>query len=151
VESPSPWAEQQSSLPVCRACSSGDKSETSGATTAVAESDGMATVKIDGQDQEIAGTVVCSETGGNTNIAIGDATTGIGVVLGTGDDPAVQSVGLGNVNGVTLGYQSGAGQGEAKADKDGNKYKISGTATGIDMANPMQPVNMPFEIEVKCP
>ncbi len=132
-------------------CSSGDKSETSGATTAVAESDGMATVKIDGQDQEIAGTVVCSETGGNTNIAIGDATTGIGVVLGTGDDPAVQSVGLGNVNGVTLGYQSGAGQGEAKADKDGNKYKISGTATGIDMANPMQPVNMPFEIEVKCP
>jgi len=101
-------------------CSSGDKSETSGATTAVAESDGMATVKIDGQDQEIAGTVVCSETGGNTNIAIGDATTGIGVVLGTGDDPAVQSVGLGNVNGVTLGYQSGAGQGEAKADKDGN-------------------------------
>lgn len=132
-------------------CSSDDKSETSGATTAVAESDGMATVKIDGQDQEIAGTVVCSETGGNTNIAIGDATTGIGVVLGTGDDPAVQSVGLGNVNGVTLGYQSGAGQGEAKADKDGNKYKISGTATGIDMANPMQPVNMPFEIEVKCP
>ena len=132
-------------------CSSDDKSETSGATTAVAESDGMATVKIDGQDQEIAGRVVCSEMGGNTNIAIGDATTGIGVVLGTGDDPAVQSVGLGNVNGVTLGYQSGAGQGEAKADKDGNKYKISGTATGIDMTNPMQPVNMPFEIEVKCP
>ncbi len=45
-------------------------------------------------------------------------------------------MGLGNVNGVTLGYQSGAGQGEAKAEKDGKTYKISGTATGIDMANP---------------
>ena len=63
----------------------------------------------------------------------------------------MQSVGLGNVNGVTLGYQSGTGQGEAKATKDGNTYKISGTATGIDMANPMQPVNKPFEIDVTCP
>jgi ipoprotein LpqH len=52
---------------------------------------------------------------------------------------------------VTLGYQAGAGQGEAKAEKDGNTYKISGTATGIDMANPMQPVNKPFEIQVTCP
>ncbi|MCH9667227.1 MAG: lipoprotein LpqH [Actinomycetia bacterium] len=132
-------------------CSSDDKSDTSGPTTAVAESDGKATVKIDGQDQEVQGTVVCSEMGGNTNIAIGDATTGIGVVVSSGDDPTVQSVGLGNVNGVTLGYQSGAGQGEAKADKDDNKYTISGTATGVDMANPMQPVNKPFEIEVSCP
>lgn len=132
-------------------CSSGEKSDTSGPTTAVAEADGMATVKIDGQDQEVQGTVVCSEMGGNTNIAIGDATTGIGIVISSGDKPSVQSVGLGNVNGVTLGYQSGAGQGEAKAEKDGSKYKISGTATGIDMANPMQPVNKPFEIEVSCP
>ncbi len=132
-------------------CSSDDKSDTSGPTTAVAEADGMATVKIDGQDQEVQGTVVCSEVSGNTSIAIGDATTGIGVVVSSGDDPTVQSVGLGNVNGVTLGYQSGSGQGEAEADKDGNKYKISGTATGVDMANPMQPVNKPFEIEVSCP
>jgi len=63
----------------------------------------------------------------------------------------VQSVGLGNVNGVTLGYQSGTGQGEATAEKAGSSYKIAGTATGVDMANPMQPVNKPFEIEVTCP
>lgn len=132
-------------------CSSGDKAETSGETTAVAESDGTAKVKIDGQDQDVAGTVVCSEMGGNTNIAIGDATTGIGVVVSSGDDPVVQSVGLGNVDGITLGYQSGAGQGDAKAKKDDDKYKISGTATGVDMANPMQPVNKPFEIDVACP
>ena len=85
------------------------------------------------------------------NIAIGDAATGIAAVVSEGDAPTVQSVGLGNVNGVTLGYTSGTGQGEAKAEKDGNNWKISGTATGIDMANPMQPVNKPFEIEVVCP
>jgi len=43
------------------------------------------------------------------------------------------------------------GQGEAKAEKDGKTYTISGSATGVDMANPMQPVTKPFEIEVTCP
>lgn len=133
-------------------CSSDDKkSETSGETSTAASAEGKTTVTIDGQDQAVQGTVVCSDMGGNTNIAIGDATTGIGAVVTSGDEPTVQSVGLGNVNGVTLGYQSGAGQGEAKAEKDGKTYKISGTATGVDMANPLQPVNKPFEIEVTCP
>jgi len=107
-------------------------------------------VTIDGTDQAVQGTVVCSSMGGNMNIAIGDAATGVAAVLSE-DGKTVQSVGLGNVNGVTLGYQAGAGQGEAKGDKDGKTYKISGTATGVDMANPMQPVNKPFQIEVSCP
>lgn len=133
-------------------CSSGEKkSETSGPTSSAASAEGKTTVTIDGKDQKIQGTVVCSTMGGNTNIAIGDATTGIGAVVSSGDKPTVQSVGLGNVNGVTLGYQTGTGQGDAKVEKDGNTYKLSGTATGVDMANPLQPVNKPFEIEVTCP
>ena len=132
-------------------CSSDKKSETSGETSSAAAAEGKSTVSIDGQDQNIQGTVVCSTMGENVNIAIGDATTGIGAVVGTGDSPVVHSVGLGNVNGVTLGFQENAGQGEAKAEKDGSTYKISGTAVGVDMANPLQPVNKPFEIEVTCP
>lgn len=133
-------------------CSSEDKkSETSGETSSAASAEGKSTVTIDGTDQAVQGTVVCTSMGGNMNIAIGDAATGIAAVVSEGDEPTVQSVGLGNVNGVTLGYQSGSGQGEAKAEKDGNTYKISGTATGVDMANPLQPVNKPFEIEVSCP
>lgn len=144
-------------------CSSGEKkSESSGSPTAssapgtasvsatAAPSGGGTKVTIDGQDQNVAGTVVCSAMGGNMNIAIGDAATGIAAVLSE-DASTVQSVGLGNVNNVTLGYQSGTGQGEAKATKDGSTYKISGTANGVDMANPMQPVNKPFEIDVTCP
>ena len=133
-------------------CSSDEKkSETSGETSSAASSQGKSTVTIDGKDQAVQGTVVCSSMGGNMNIAIGDAATGIAAVVSSGDQPTVQSVGLGNVNNVTLGYQAGTGQGEAKAEKDGNTYKISGTATGVDMANPMQPVNKPFEIQVTCP
>lgn len=110
-----------------------------------------AKVTIDGQDQNIQGTVACTSMGGNVNIAIGQATTGIGAVVSEADPPAVQSVGLGNVNGVTLGFQQGAGQGNAEVEKDDKTYTIKGNATGIDMANPLQPVTKPFEIEVTCP
>jgi lipoprotein LpqH len=126
---------------------------TTGAETAsatAAPSGGGTKVTIDGQDQNVSGTVICTAMGGNMNIAIGDAATGIAAVVSE-DGSKVTSVGLGNVNGVTLGYQAGTGQGEAKAAKDGDTWKISGTATGIDMANPMQPVNKPFELEVACP
>jgi lipoprotein LpqH len=107
-------------------------------------------VTIDGQDQNVTGTTVCTTMAGDVNIAIGGAATGIAAVLTDANPPEVKSVGLGNVNGVTLAYTAGTGQGEAKATKDGNEYKISGTATGIDTANPMQPVNKPFEIDVTC-
>ena len=132
-------------------CSSEDKkSETTGETSSAASAEGKSTVTIDGKDQAVQGTVVCTTMGGNMNIAIGDAATGIAVVVSE-DGSQVQSVGLGNVNGVTLGYQNGTGQGDAKAEKDGSNWTVSGTATGIDMANPLQPVNKPFEIAVACP
>lgn len=147
-------------------CSSDDASSssaTSEATTASATSEAETTtesasataapggtrVTIDGQDQQVNGTVVCSAMGGTMNIAIGEAATGIAAVVSEGDAPSVTSVGLGNVNGVTLAV--GAGAGDATAQKDGNTYTISGNATGIDMANPMAPVTKPFEIEVTCP
>jgi ipoprotein LpqH len=130
---------------------SGSSGSSSG-TSASATAGGAAGTKvsIDGKDQNVQGTTVCSTAGGSVNIAIGGAATGIAAVLTDASPPQVKSVGLGNVNGVTLGYTSGTGQGNATASKDGNTYKISGTATGVDMANPMQPVNKPFEIDVTC-
>ncbi|GAC1401086.1 MAG: lipoprotein LpqH [Mycobacterium sp.] len=144
-------------------CSSDNKSGSSSSSSASSSAKGAASasasaapsgsgnkVTIDGKDQNVSGTVVCSTMGGNMNIAIGEAASGIDAVVSE-DGSTVQSVGLGNVNGVTLGYQSGTGQGEAKATKDGKSYKISGTATGVDIANPMQPVSKPFELDVTCP
>jgi ipoprotein LpqH len=130
---------------------SGSSGSSSG-TSASASAGGAAGTKvsIDGKDQNVQGTTVCTTAGGSVNIAIGGAATGIAAVLTDANPPQVKSVGLGNVNGVTLGYTSGTGQGNATASKDGSSYKITGTATGVDMANPMQPVNKPFEIDVTC-
>jgi ipoprotein LpqH len=127
-------------------------SSSSNGTSAAASASSTAKVTIDGKDQNVQGAIACTSAAGNVNIAVGGATTGIGVVLTDASPPSVKSVGLGNVNGVTLGYTPGVpGAGKATATKDGNNYKISGTATGVDMANPMQPVNKPFEIDVTCP
>lgn len=124
-------------------------SETTSASVSANGGSGTAKVTIDGQDKSVAGTVACAAMGGNVNIAIGEAMTGIAAVVGEGDKPTVTSVALGNVGGVTLAV--GGGQGDATAEKDGNTYKITGNATGIDMANPTAPVTKPFSIEVTCP
>lgn len=128
-------------------------STSAAATTAPPESSaaesGATKVTIDGQDQAVQGSVVCAASGGNMNIAIGEGLTGIAAVVSE-DGTSVSSVGLGNVNGVTLGFTQGAG-GEATATKADKTYTISGTATGIDMANPMNQISKPFEITVTCP
>lgn len=111
---------------------------------------GTAKLTIDGQPKEMQGQVVCSTMGGNFNIAIGDAGSGVAVVMSP-DASKVTSVGLGNINGVALGFQAGAPGGNASATKTDKTYTVSGTATGVDMANPMQPMTKPFEIEVTCP
>jgi lipoprotein LpqH len=112
-------------------------------------------VLIDGKDQNVKGQVACTTAAGSVNIAIGGsgssgAPTGIGAVLTNASPPAVTSVALGNVNGVTLGV--GGTTGKAQATKDGSSYKITGTASGVDMSNPMAgPVDKPFELDVTCP
>jgi ipoprotein LpqH len=141
-------AESTSSSSSASSESSSASSSASSESSSAAASSGTK-VTIDGQDQNVAGTVVCQAMGDTMNIAIGDSGTGIAAVLGGGDPPSVTSVALGNVNGVTLAMGMGAGKAEAK--KDGSTYTITGEATGIDMANPMQPVTKPFEIVVTCP
>jgi lipoprotein LpqH len=133
---------------------SSSSSSSSAVTASASATTGASTAKvtIDGQDQNINGQVSCVSAGGNVNIGIGGATTGVGTVITDADPPVVHSVGLGNVGGAVLGYSDAvAGQGNAEATKEGNSYKIKGTATGVDMSNPLQPVNKPFEIDVTCP
>jgi ipoprotein LpqH len=148
-------------------CSSGDKAgdnkasdnkaedkasaatATSGSVSASAGA-GTAKVTIDGEPMDVQGQVACASNGGTFTIGVGDAATGIGIVMAE-DASTVTSVGLGNVNGVALGFQEGAPGGSATATKDGKTYTVTGTATGVDMANPMQPVTKPFEIAVSCP
>ena len=132
------------------ASSESSSSESSSASESASAQPGGSKVTIDGKDQNIDGQVVCQAAGGTLNIAIGQGMTGIGVMLGEGDAPTVTSVALGNVNGVALAV--GAGAGDAKAEKDGKDYTITGNATGIDMTNPTAGmITKPFEIQVTCP
>jgi lipoprotein LpqH len=122
--------------------------------TSVAAAGGTAGTKvtIDGKDQNISGSsVVCAKVGGNVSITIGGSGSGMSALVTDANPPEVKTVVLGAVNNVALGVNSAAGQGKASATKDGNSYKISGTATGIDATNPMTPVNKPFEMDVTCP
>lgn len=107
-------------------------------------------VLVDGQNQNVSGNVTCTPANGNINISIGDPTNGVGAVVTDANPPAVHSVGLGTPNGVTLGYADAANQGSAQATKNGNSYKITGTATGVD-TNTQQQVSKPFEMDFTCP
>ena len=132
---------------------SGDKGEnTSTGDGGTAAANATAKVVVDGKEQKVEGAIACSPAAGQFNIGIGSGETAVAAVLTDGDSPKVTSVGLGNIDGVTLGYADGAPGGKASATKDGKRYTITGTATGVDIANPMQgPVAKQFEIEVTCP
>ena len=130
-------------------CSNNSNTSSSGTSSSAA---GAQTVTVAGQNMNVNGQTSCTNSNGNINIAVGDPTNGIGAVVSNANPPVVHSVGLGNANGITLGYSDAApNQGSVQVSKNGNSYKISGTATGIDMSNPAQPVTKPFEMDVTCP
>ncbi|WP_242669963.1 lipoprotein LpqH [Mycobacterium decipiens] len=103
---------------------------------------------IGGAPQNVSGPVVCSTNEGKFSIAIGDMLTGVIVGLEQ-DASAVRSAGLGTVDGVVLSFTEGAPGNSASATKNGNFYKITGTATGVDNAG--QQVSKSFEVDVTCP
>jgi lipoprotein LpqH len=115
---------------------------------------GSAKVLIGGQDQNVKGQVTCQKAGGQLQIGIGQPGTPTAVAVQATDanPPVVHQIALGNVNGVTLTYQQGSPGASAQATENGNGYKFSGTATGMNTANPMAgTVSKSFEIDVTCP
>ncbi len=136
----------------CAGCSS-NKSNT-GESSGPAAPAGPQVI-VDGKNQNVSGPVSCTPAGNNVNIGVGDAANGVGAVVSNDNPPIVHAVGLGTVNGVTLGYSDAAqGQGgDAGAAVNGKYYQIKGTASGADMSNPQQPqpVTKPFELDVTCP
>jgi serine/threonine protein kinase, bacterial len=111
------------------------------------------TLVLDGQPRTLSGETICATQDSKVTLAISDLTVSVTATLGLGNDPAVQTVGLGDVDGVTLGYSAGADRSSppAVAHKDGNTYTITGTAAGVDMANPLVPVKKSFELVATCP
>ncbi|WP_322860479.1 lipoprotein LpqH [Mycobacterium europaeum] len=136
----------------CAGCSSNEPNTGSSSSSPSAAGP---QVIVDGQAQNVSGQVTCIQSGDNTNIGIGDPTAGVGAVVGNANPPIVHSVGLGSVNGITLGFSDAAPNqgGNAGAAVNGKTYAIKGTATGLDMSNPQQPqqVTKSFELDATCP
>jgi lipoprotein LpqH len=138
----------------CAGCSS-NKSNTGAGASSSAPSAAGPQVTVDGKNQNVTGQVTCNSANGVTTIGIGDATAGVGAVVSNDNPPIVHSVGLGSVNGVTLGFSDAAPNqaSNAGAAVNGKSYAIKGTASGVDMSNPQQPqpVTKSFEMDVTCP
>jgi ipoprotein LpqH len=139
----------------CAGCSSNKSNTGASSGSSAAPAAAGPQVTVDGQNQNVTGQVACNSANGVTTIGIGDATAGLGAVVSNDNPPIVHSVGLGSVNGVTLGFSDAApNQGSnAGAAVSGKSYAIKGTATGVDMSNPNQPqtVTKSFEMDVTCP
>jgi lipoprotein LpqH len=137
----------------CAGCSS-NKSDT-GQPSSPPAGPPAPKVVVDGQTLNVSGPVTCTTAGSNINIGIGDVANGVGAVVSTGNPPIVHSVGLGNVNGITMGFSDAAPNQatNAGAAVDGKAYGIKGTASGVDMSNPTdpKPVYKTFEMSVTCP
>ena len=132
-------------------CSSSTSKTSSASSSSTATAPIVTKVVVDGQDQNVTGPATCTPAGDNINIGIGDPTNGVGAVVTSTDPPAVHAVGLGSAGGSTLGYSDAAGsQGSADATKDGNSFKITGTAVTLDPSS-SQAVTKSFEMDVACP
>ena len=135
------------------ACSSGGESSSTPSSVASSPDGAMAgsaKVIIEGQPRNVGEQVVCATNDGKFSIQIGDVITGVIVGLEP-NGSVVHNAGLGDVNGVVMSFTEGAPGNSANATKDGNHYKITGTATGVDNANPGQQISKPFEIDATCP
>lgn len=98
---------------------------------------------------------VCEPTGtGLLNISINGATSDrtLVVLINDGDDPTVNLVDLGSVNGVRMKYEEGREGASAEISKAGRAYIIKGTAQGFEGDRPVDPpITADFGITVACP
>jgi lipoprotein LpqH len=114
-------------------------------------SPGQVQVIIGGKDAGPSGSADCWTGSGQTTIAIGDGTQGATAVVTDQAAPAVKSVGIANLGGVSLGYVEGQPGSSPNATRSGNSYTITGSGTGTDTADPSKLVNTTYEISAICP
>jgi ipoprotein LpqH len=113
---------------------------------------GHAKVTIDGKDQNANGNVTCQKAGGELQIGIGapGSPNTVAVQATDSNPPTIHQIALGTVDGVNYAYQQGTPGASATATVNGNDYKFSGTATGMDKTSASL-ISKPFEVDVTCP
>jgi len=110
---------------------------------------GTAQVTVNGQNIGTTEAVQCTPAGSLTTIITGDQTSGITTLVSNKDELTAEAVSINNVGGFTGSYNAGLG-GTAKVTMTGRTYDISGTADGLDTANPSFRTSGTFAIKVAC-
>lgn len=151
---------QVSSAPQIAPPATSPASPTSPTTTTSAEAapdeatpdEATAIVTIDGSRKEYSGLRTCTNTeDGNTNIVISKPTDTYSISVSISQDgTVVRSVGLGNVDGLSLSYQEYQKGIHASVVRDGNTYTVTGTAVGYDNDELGKTFTKDFEVTVSC-
>jgi ipoprotein LpqH len=134
--------------------SSSNASATSAPDVSGAASPQQNKVLVDGQDQGAVEHVHCGTMTDGVRIKIGMGDHGAVVILSDANPPAALGVQLSKTfqnGGVTLEYDSRKNEGDGHVSKQGDFYKITGTAVGKDSSGATQQVSKSFEIDVTCP
>lgn len=141
-----------------------NESEDTTSEDSAAEEDGASSgsgdfsLTVDGQSVEFGdANVACADSEMGFAISVAspdlDAASGqaLGVVLSSADDATVESLGLVDADGNTVGYAAGTGQGSAEATVDGSTYTITGEGLSTNLEDPTNIATVPFEFTVTCP
>ncbi|MFD6198438.1 lipoprotein LpqH [Mycobacteriaceae bacterium NPDC060252] len=102
-------------------------------------------VVVDGVATSVENRVECVTAADMTFVNIGSFSDGIAATLAAGDNPKLQSLTLGVIDGHPVMYNSGHGAAEPTVTKSGQSYKIAGGATA-GLSTPAT-----FELEFTCP
>lgn len=108
-----------------------------------------ASVTVNGNDANFH-IVKCSQLQWTRTIDIGGNFAGAKVVIDEGAQPAsAESVQIRNLGGFTGMYSRG-GDGDADMSMSGDKFTVTGTASGYKTDKPGEPSTAKFKIVVTC-
>jgi ipoprotein LpqH len=108
-----------------------------------------ASVTVNGNDANFH-IVKCSQLQWTRTIDIGGNFAGAKIVIDEGAQPAsAESVRIQNLGGFTGMYSRG-GSGDADMSMTGDKFTVSGTASGYKTDKPGEPATATFKIVVTC-
>jgi ipoprotein LpqH len=108
-----------------------------------------ASVTVNGNDANFH-VVKCGQREWTRTIDIGDNFAGAKLVIDVGTQPAsAESVHIQNLGGFTGMYSRGGGD-SADMSMTGDKFAVSGTASGYKTDNPGEPATATFKIVVTC-
>jgi ipoprotein LpqH len=106
-------------------------------------------VVVDGKARQVQNSVECVTAANMVFVNIGSDSDGVSLNLSAGENPKVNDLTLGTVDGIPLTYNSSdIGPAPAVA-KTGSTYKVVGTASGPGPGGAPN-VSKPFDVEFTC-